>query len=54
MAKDFITRRLADKPDAIAPDGSEVRLLAEICTRLHGAFRTAAGQGFCRRCPSQR
>ena len=28
MPKDFITRHLADQPDAIAPDGSEVRLLA--------------------------
>ena len=28
MTHDFITRHLADKPDAIAPDGSEVRLLA--------------------------
>ncbi len=25
---DFITRKLGDAPDAIAPDGSEVRLLA--------------------------
>jgi len=28
MPNDFITRHLRDKPDAIAPDGSEVRLLA--------------------------
>lgn len=28
MPNDFITRHLAERPDAIAPDGSEVRLLA--------------------------
>ena len=28
MPNDFVTRHLADQPDAIAPDGSEVRLLA--------------------------
>ena len=28
MQDDFITRHLAEQPDAIAPDGSEVRLLA--------------------------
>lgn len=28
MTHGFITRHLAGKPDAIAPDGSEVRLLA--------------------------
>jgi mannose-6-phosphate isomerase-like protein (cupin superfamily) len=28
MTHDFITRHLAVQPDAIAPDGSEVRLLA--------------------------
>lgn len=28
MPNDFITRLLAGQPDAIAPDGSEVRLLA--------------------------
>ncbi len=28
MTADFITRHAAEQPDAIAPDGSEVRLLA--------------------------
>lgn len=28
MTNDFITRQLAEQPDAMAPDGSEVRLLA--------------------------
>ena len=28
MTHDFVTRQLAVNPDAIAPDGSEVRLLA--------------------------
>lgn len=28
MPNDFITRQLAEQPDAMAPDGSEVRLLA--------------------------
>jgi mannose-6-phosphate isomerase-like protein (cupin superfamily) len=41
MSSDFDTRHIADIPDAIAPDGSEVRLL---CSSQHGsmaAFRLA-------------
>jgi mannose-6-phosphate isomerase-like protein (cupin superfamily) len=42
-SSDFDTRRIAGTPDAIAPDGSEVRLL---CSSRHGsmaAFRLAPG-----------
>ena len=28
MPNDFITRNMAVQPDAVAPDGSEVRLIA--------------------------
>jgi mannose-6-phosphate isomerase-like protein (cupin superfamily) len=43
MSSDFDTRHIADTPDAIAPDGSEVRLL---CSSQHGsmaAFRLPPG-----------
>jgi mannose-6-phosphate isomerase-like protein (cupin superfamily) len=43
MPSNFATRYIADPPDAIAPDGSEVRLL---CSSEHGsmaAFRLMPG-----------
>ena len=44
MTQDFITRHLADKPDAIAPDGSEVRLLAATRRGSMAHFELAPGQ----------
>lgn len=40
---DFVTRTLADEPDAIAPDGSEVRLLAATQRGSMAHFRLPAG-----------
>jgi hypothetical protein len=43
----FDTRRIAEAPDAIAPDGSEVRLLGVLPRGSMAAFRLAPGP--CRR-----
>jgi mannose-6-phosphate isomerase-like protein (cupin superfamily) len=40
---DFVTRALADQADAIAPDGSEVRLLATTGRGSMAHFRLPAG-----------
>jgi len=39
MSSDFDTRRIGDTPDAIAPDGSEVRLLCSMLRGSMAAFR---------------
>jgi mannose-6-phosphate isomerase-like protein (cupin superfamily) len=39
----FDTRRIAEAPDAIAPDGSEVRLLGVLPRGSMAAFRLAPG-----------
>jgi len=39
----FVTRRIADRPDAIAPDGSEVRLLVATEEASMAHFRLAPG-----------
>ena len=39
----FVTRFIADKPDATAPDGSEVRLLAATARGSMAHFRLPAG-----------
>lgn len=44
MTQDFITRHLAEKPDAIAPDGSEVRLLAATPRGSMAHFELPAGK----------
>ena len=44
MTKDFITRQLAEQPDAIAPDGSEVRLLAASQLGSMAQFSLPAGK----------
>ena len=44
MTNDFITRQLAERPDAIAPDGSEVRLLAAITRGSMAQFSLLAGK----------
>ena len=44
MTNDFITRHLAEQPDAIAPDGSEVRLLAAIQRGSMAQFSLPAGR----------
>jgi len=41
MPTDFATRHLGDAPDAIAPDGSEVRLLGALSRGSMAAFRLA-------------
>lgn len=41
---EFQTRRAAPEPDAIAPDGSEVRILAALAGGSMAAFRLAPGQ----------
>jgi hypothetical protein len=43
MPNDFITRHLAEQPDAIAPDGSEVRLLAATQRGSMAQFSLPAG-----------
>jgi mannose-6-phosphate isomerase-like protein (cupin superfamily) len=42
-SSDFDTRHIADTPDAIAPDGSEVRLLCSSARGSMAAFRLAPG-----------
>ena len=44
MTHDFITRHLAEKPDATAPDGSEVRLLAATLRGSMAQFSLPAGK----------
>ena len=44
MSNDFITRHLAAQPDAIAPDGSEVRLLAASKLGSMAQFSLPAGK----------
>jgi mannose-6-phosphate isomerase-like protein (cupin superfamily) len=44
MTNGFITRHLAEKPDAIAPDGSEVRLLAATQQGSMAQFSLPAGK----------
>jgi mannose-6-phosphate isomerase-like protein (cupin superfamily) len=39
MLPTFVTRKIAGPPDAIAPDGSEVRLLASLSQGSMAAFR---------------
>ncbi len=39
----FVTRTIAEKPDATAPDGSEVRLLATTARGSMAHFRLPAG-----------
>jgi mannose-6-phosphate isomerase-like protein (cupin superfamily) len=39
MSSDFDTRHIADTPDAIAPDGAEVRLLCSLPGGSMAAFR---------------
>jgi mannose-6-phosphate isomerase-like protein (cupin superfamily) len=43
MSMGFETRRIAAAPDAIAPDGSEVRLLGAVARGSMAAFRLAPG-----------
>ena len=44
MPNDFVTRQLAKLPDAIAPDGSEVRLLAATQRGSMAQFSLPAGR----------
>ena len=44
MPNDFIARHLAVQPDAIAPDGSEVRLLAATQRGSMAQFSLPAGR----------
>jgi mannose-6-phosphate isomerase-like protein (cupin superfamily) len=44
MTHNFITRRLAEQTDAIAPDGSEVRLLAATQRGSMAQFSLPAGK----------
>ena len=44
MPNDFITRHLSEQPDAIAPDGSEVRLLAATKLGSMAQFSLPAGK----------
>ena len=44
MPNDFITRHLADQPEAVAPDGSEVRLLAASRLGSMAQFSLSAGK----------
>lgn len=41
---DFATKRLPDQPDAIAPDGSEVRVLLALHSGGMAHYELAAGQ----------
>ena len=43
MSAGFVTRGLAAEPDAIAPDGSEVRILAAAARGSMAQFRLAVG-----------
>jgi mannose-6-phosphate isomerase-like protein (cupin superfamily) len=43
MPPPFVTRKIAGPPDAIAPDGSEVRLLASLSSGSMAAFRLSPG-----------
>jgi mannose-6-phosphate isomerase-like protein (cupin superfamily) len=43
MPPTFVTRKIAGPPDAIAPDGSEVRLLASLSRGSMAAFRLVPG-----------
>jgi len=43
MTTGFATRHLADMPDAIAPDGSEVRLLGSLSRGAMAVFRLMPG-----------
>ena len=43
MPPTFMTRKIAEPPDAIAPDGSEVRLLVSLSRGSMAAFRLAPG-----------
>ena len=43
MKTPFTTHRLAETPDAIAPDGSEVRVLARLAGGSMAHFRLPAG-----------
>ena len=43
MSAGFDTRHIAEAPDAIAPDGSEVRLLGALARGSMAAFRLAPG-----------
>ena len=43
MNDTFVTRRIAQSPDAIAPDGSEVRILASSTRGSMAHFRLPAG-----------
>ena len=44
IGQGFDTRRLPDKPDTIAPDGSEVRLLSSLDVASSAHFRLAPGE----------
>ena len=44
MTNEFITRHLAEQPDALAPDGSEVRLLAATHRGSMAQFSLPAGR----------
>jgi mannose-6-phosphate isomerase-like protein (cupin superfamily) len=43
MSPSFETRKISEAPDAIAPDGSEVRLLGALSRGSMAAFRLAPG-----------
>jgi mannose-6-phosphate isomerase-like protein (cupin superfamily) len=43
MSMSFATKQIAEAPDAIAPDGSEVRLLSASARGSMAAFRLAPG-----------
>ena len=43
MTQDFVTRRISAAPDAIAPDGSEVRILAATTRGSMAQFRLPPG-----------
>jgi mannose-6-phosphate isomerase-like protein (cupin superfamily) len=43
MSSAFATKQIAEAPDAIAPDGSEVRLLGASACGSMAAFRLASG-----------
>ena len=44
MPNDFITRNMAVQPDAVAPDGSEVRLIATTQRGFMAQFSLPAGK----------
>ena len=43
---DFATRRLPEAPDVLAPDGSEVRILAGLPAGSMSHFRLTPGAGW--------